>query len=110
MNSNLILYHLGLPYAPDKLALHLDYLLREERLVFDELKNFALVKSNINDFQRARVMDFIRTLPVTFKENLQNVISWRVELSERLAYSIKGDAMRSFQCDVFFISLEAYDL
>ena len=110
MNSNLILYHLGLPYAQDKLALHLDYLLREERLVFDELKNFALVKSNINDFQRARVMDFIRTLPVTFKENLQNVISWRVELSERLAYSIKGDAMRSFQCDVFLISLEAYDL
>ncbi len=32
-----------------------------------------------------------------------------MELGERIAYGVKGDAIRSFQCDLFLISLDIYD-
>ena len=51
-------------------------------------------------------MDFIRNIGSTFKENLDYAVSWRVDFAERISYNIKGDAKRSFFCDLHFISLD----
>eukprot|EP00347_Sterkiella_histriomuscorum_P004572 403359952 len=106
INSNLIIYFMGLPMQPHNMKNHIDFLLQYDRVLYDEVKNFALVKTNINDYQKVRVLEFLKNIQSTFAENLKFTISWRIDFAERISYSIKGDAKRSFYCEAFFISLE----
>ncbi|CDW82361.1 UNKNOWN [Stylonychia lemnae] len=106
INSNQVIYFIGQPFARDVLVKHMFYLQQYERIIYDEVKNFIMVKCNINELQRVRVLEYMKNINASFTDNLKFAISWRVDFAERISYSVKGDAKRSFYCDMFLISLE----
>jgi hypothetical protein len=60
----------------------------------------------VNDYSKARFMEYVRNIDKTFAENLKYSISWKVDFIERICYGIKGDAKRDFICEFFMISID----
>ena len=60
----------------------------------------------MNDYAKTRLLEFIKKIDQTFAENLKYSISWKVELTEKTTYGIKGDAKRTFICELYLICLD----
>ena len=104
VNREGMIYHLGAKLDNDTLAKHIEYLRDQPRFAFDVIENFVLAKQDVNDYSKDMLLDFLRKIDYTFADNLRHAISWRLDFTERIAYGIKGDATRTYQCEFFLIS------
>lgn len=86
------IYHFGVKLSESVLQIHLDYLERQNVNLCDEIKNFRLVKTNVNQHQRNELLAFIKRLEDTFNDMLALTVSWRVDFTELTSYTVQGDA------------------
>ena len=73
----------------------------------DEIKNFKLVRSSVDHSQKNQLMLFIKKLEQCYSDILALPISWKIEFTERTSYTVKGDAKRSFVCEISLITSSA---
>lgn len=106
VNREGTIYHIGAKMDEELLGKHVEFLREQPVFAMDVLENFVLVKANVNDYSKDMLLDFLRKIDYTFADNLRYAISWRLDFTERISYSIKGDASRTYLCDFFLISLD----
>lgn len=51
-------------------------------------------------------MDYFKYIDQVYEEPLAKAVSWRLDFLERTSYSVKGDAQRSFACEIFLITID----
>ena len=83
---------------------HLERLQYAKATVCDEIKNFRLVKSNVDPLQKNGLIDFLRNVGGSYAETLAKCISWRIDYIEKTYYNVKGDAQRSFGIEIQLIT------
>ena len=90
----------------DRAALHahLERLQYAKATVCDEIKNFRLVKSNVDTLQKNGLIDFLRNVEGSYAETLARCVSWRIDYIDKTNYNVKGDAQRSFAIEIQLIT------
>jgi hypothetical protein len=104
-----IIYHFGQRLEGPVLDSHLEYLDNLGSQVCDEIKDFRIVKSNVDSSQRTQLMSFIKMIEISFENALAKTISWRVDFDEFTNYTVKGDAQRSFAFKISLITSSEHD-
>jgi hypothetical protein len=74
-------------------------------VVCDELVSFKLVKANINPSQKNALLEFLRGVETKYRETLEACVSWRIDYIDKINYNVKGDAQRTFACEVSLITM-----
>lgn len=106
ITKDCMISYVGPKLDNDKLLCHLDYLSVQSHAVYDEIKNFKLVHSNVDNKQKFALMDYFKYIEQVYEEPMSKAVSWRLDFLERTSYSVKGDAQRSFACEIFLITID----
>jgi hypothetical protein len=55
--------------------------------------------------QKNALIDFLRNVEGAYSETLAGCISWRIDYIDKTNYNVRGDAQRSFACEVHLITM-----
>jgi len=106
VKSDLEIQYIGGVLNDKSLRREMELIKEQISLRKDHLEGFKVVDRNISAREKKEFISFLKKMEETFAENLSFFLSWKLEFSEQVTYSLSGEAVRHYSCDLKVMLLE----